>query len=101
MLFEHQRSYQWLFWSWVALCIAAIAVTAIIRISPIRAAICFPVTALFLLVSQVRSGVALNGMWVATYKRGSWQFGAACAANLAMLVFSTVFCVLAFGMPAN
>lgn len=33
----------------------------------------FPVTGVLLLISQLRSGVALDGAWRASYVKGTWQ----------------------------
>jgi hypothetical protein len=57
---------------------------------PLYAIISLPILGAFLLVSQIRSGIALDSFWRARYPRESWQFKAILALNVFGFVLTAV-----------
>jgi hypothetical protein len=88
MILEHGKSYLWLFGVYVALFLGSAAVSGLIFGSPILALPVMALMGLFLLISQIRSGIALDGTWRAIYPKGTWKYRAQIIANIALVVFA-------------
>lgn len=78
MLLEPSRSYVSIFVVYAIFFVAAMAFGSAGYMDAMFTfvAISLPAYILFLLVSQVRSGIALDNWMVARYPRGTWQFAA-------------------------
>ncbi|TWU44668.1 hypothetical protein Poly51_59370 [Rubripirellula tenax] len=83
MLLEHSRSYIRIFVIYAILFVTSMAFGAAGYMDAMFTfvAISLPAYLFFLLVSQVRSGIALDNWMVARYPRGTWQFSAQIAWN--------------------
>lgn len=83
MLLEQSRSYIRIFVTYATLFVASMGLGYAGYMSAMIAfvAISLPVYTAFLLVSQVRSGIALDSWMIARYPRGTWQFNATIAWN--------------------
>ena len=90
MKFECDKSYIWLFPIFIALLFGASIVGQYAFKHPDWAFFVFPALGLFMVVSQLRSGVALDGLWRARYRKGTWQYKG-------LLVWNTIW---AIGMSA-
>ena len=71
MLLTQGKNYTWIFWAFfVAMVILTVGLTAIrVSIKPVTPLL--PLFMLFVVVSEIRSRVALDSWWVATYAAGS------------------------------
>jgi hypothetical protein len=93
--FEHGKSYIWLFPIFAALFFGGFALGNAAFNNPNWFIITMPLFVAFLLLGELRSGVALDSWWRATYPKGSWQYQALIAwhitAGIAMAIFSYFF----------
>jgi hypothetical protein len=96
MRFEYGKSYLWLFAAYAAIALGSAVTSMLLFRRPLWAFPAMSAMVLFLLVSQLRSGIALDGMWRAIYRKETWMFKGVMAANSALLVFFIVTTVLVF-----
>jgi hypothetical protein len=84
---EYRRSYVWLF---PIILVAFVLVLAVCESLGVRewAVLTLPTVLVLLLSCELRSGVALDSWWRASYLRGSWQYQAIVAWQLIGLVLS-------------
>jgi hypothetical protein len=88
------RSYLWLFGIYVAAFVALALGPLLFGVVAFRyAAVLLPIYGGFLLISQIRSGVALDSMWQAQYPRETWQYKVLLAWNTFAIVAFTVMAV--------
>ena len=90
MLLVRDKNYFWLFAVLAVCVIVSRGVAAATVGGPLAGTYAIPLAALFLLVSQWRSGVALNASWNAEYPKGTWQFFATCVAWAFFCVVATI-----------
>ncbi len=92
MRFILGRSYVWIFFAiFLPLWIGGMVAIARVWMPPLTVAMLLPAMLLFILTSELRSGIALDSWWRAKYVRGTTLYRLLIAWHLvAMLAFSTL-----------
>ncbi len=70
--------------------------------TPQFAIVLLPAVMLIVLSSELRSGVALDSWWRASYRKGDWQYGALIVWHtIGLIVFLGMTCAFTTIMPAG
>jgi len=93
MLLEYSRSYLYILIAYGVIFLFAMTLGVIGYFNYAFPIIVTTMTMLFafLLISQLRSGIALDSWWIAKYRRGTWQYTGLIAWNCFGLILSIVF----------
>src|ERR1700733_5893267 len=95
MRLEYQKSYLRLFGLFAALILGGTIISIMAHRRPLWVFDILPVFALFLLVSQLRSGIALDSFWVAAHKSGTGMYKVLIAWNFLIAVLMLAMAVMA------
>jgi hypothetical protein len=87
--FEYNRSYLWLFRLYLILFFGGFALCAVVGHER-WGVVALPAFVASLLLGELRSGVALDAWWRATYLKGSWQYPALIAWHATGVVASSI-----------
>ena len=101
MKFVLGKSYLWLSGIYVAAFVALAFGPLLFGVVDFRyEAVLLPIYGGFLLISQIRSGVALDSLWRAKYPKETWQYKALLAWNaLGFIVFTALAIFFVCLMP--
>ncbi len=91
MLLQHGKSYLWLFGVFAVCLIGGMALSTAAAGNPRWAILAMPVLIVFILVSELRSEVALDSWWRATHPKGGWQYNAILGWHVATILFFSWF----------
>lgn len=75
-MFQQGKSYVWLFPVFLGLFFGGCWLSSELFQNPSWGILTLPAFVAFLLAWEIRSGVALDPWWRATYRKGSWQYRA-------------------------
>jgi hypothetical protein len=89
------KSYLWLFWIVFAAFVVLVFGPVVFKLQPqVYAIVLLPLEMGLILVSEIRSGVALDSWWRAKYARGTWQYKALVAWHSFALIVFTVMAIV-------
>lgn len=91
------KSYLWLFGLCAALLITSAVISGLVFGRPDFGFIIVPCTLTFVLISELRSGIAIDSWWRAKYAKRTWQYQALVTWHaIASLAFTGYFIFLIF-----
>lgn len=89
------NGYIWIFCIFAALFIFVGVIGAALKFTdPKYAIMLFPVMFGFILISEIRSGIALDSWWRAKFGKGTWQYAGLITLHSFAFVMFTVICIL-------
>jgi hypothetical protein len=90
MRFEYQKSYMWLCFVFIVLFFGAELVGTYGFNRHGWSFPILPAVGLFIIISEIRSGVAIDGLWEAKYLKGTWQYSGLLAFNCLWTILLTM-----------
>lgn len=98
MLFHQGKSYIWLFGAFSAIWLAGFAICQFALSNLLWGVLTIPTFILFILVSEIRSGIALDSWWRATHPKGTYVYTAMLVWHMLGLVLACVISFLFIGL---
>ena len=89
------NGYIWIFCIFAVVFIFIGVIGAALKFTnPKYAIVLFPILFGFILISEIRSGVALDSWWRAKFGKGTWQYAGLIALHSFAFVMVTAICIL-------